>query len=82
MNRDELCYKPVVELRRLLATRSISASELVRALLDRVEEVNGPINAIVALRAEVPSRMLKRRTRFHRPAKGGRWRESRSRSRT
>ncbi|PZR67211.1 MAG: amidase [Candidatus Dormiibacter spiritus] len=52
MNHDDLCYTPVVELRRLLTTRSLSASELVRSLLERVDDINGPINAIVALRAE------------------------------
>lgn len=50
--RDELCYTPVVELRRLLHTNELSAEELTAALLERLEEVNPQINAIVATRAD------------------------------
>ncbi len=52
MNRDDLCYTPVVELRELLARRAVSARELMSALLERLEEVNSSLNAVVALRPE------------------------------
>ncbi len=35
-----------------LSNRQLSAVELMRATLDRITEVNGPVNAIVALREE------------------------------
>ncbi len=35
-----------------LSNRQLSAVELMRATLDRIAEVNGPVNAIVALREE------------------------------
>ncbi|MBJ7597037.1 MAG: amidase [Candidatus Nephthysia bennettiae] len=52
MNRDELCYAPILVLRELLARRAVSARELVEALIDRLEEVNPSLNAVVALRPE------------------------------
>lgn len=51
-SRDDLCYTPAVELRRMLQDRSVSARELMASLLERIEEVNSSLNAIVALRAE------------------------------
>ena len=42
-----------VEQRRLLAERSISARELLDAHLARIEAVNGTVNAVVGLDAEV-----------------------------
>ncbi len=52
MNRENLCYTPAVELSRLLGQRSISAKELVSAELERIQELNGDLNAIVSVRAE------------------------------
>ncbi len=48
----ELCYKPAVELRRMVVDKEISAEELTRCFLERIEKVNPAINALVALRAE------------------------------
>jgi amidase len=52
MNVEDLCYTPAVELRRLLEAGTISVQDLVVSVLDRVSAVNGPLNAIVAQRAE------------------------------
>jgi Asp-tRNA(Asn)/Glu-tRNA(Gln) amidotransferase A subunit family amidase len=48
----DLLYTPATELCRLLAARELSPAELTGALLRRIEEANGALNAIVALRAE------------------------------
>ncbi len=52
MNRQDLCYTPAVELRQLLGQRSVSVTELISAVLDRIQDLNGELNAIVHLRAE------------------------------
>lgn len=48
----ELHYLTATEMARLLGTRQVSAVELLQAHLDRVEQVNGRVNAIVTLAAE------------------------------
>jgi amidase len=48
----DLCAAPAVELARLLRSRSLSATELLTAVLARIEEVNPPLNAIVTLAPE------------------------------
>jgi amidase len=48
----ELHYLSATELAALLRRREIGAAELMEAHLRRVEEVNGPVNAIVTLVAE------------------------------
>ena len=48
----DLCLTPAVELARLLRARSLSATELLTAVLARVETVNPSVNAIVTLAAE------------------------------
>lgn len=45
----ELCYLPAVHQRALLRRRAISARELLRAYLDRIEAVNPTVNAIVTM---------------------------------
>ncbi len=49
---DDLCYTPAVELRRMIATKEVSAVEVTQAVLERLEAVNPRLNAIVAVRAE------------------------------
>ena len=44
---SELCFKPARELARLIAARKLSAVELVRAFIARIERVNARLNAIV-----------------------------------
>lgn len=48
----ELHYLSATELARLIATRQVSAVEVVQAHLDRVDQVNPRVNAIVTLVAE------------------------------
>ena len=50
--RDDLCFTPAVELQAQLAAGDVSAVELVDAVLDRIEDVNPSVNAIVSLRAD------------------------------
>ncbi|MDW6026104.1 amidase [Mesorhizobium sp. BAC0120] len=48
---SELCRFPATALARMIAERQVSASEVVAAYLDRIDEVNGTVNAIVSLRS-------------------------------
>lgn len=47
-----LAYKPAWELAGLMARKEISPTEVMRATLDRIAQVNPELNAFVALRAE------------------------------
>ncbi|MDP4506441.1 amidase [Nonomuraea turcica] len=49
---SELHYLSATELAHLIRTRHVSAVEVVQACLDRIEEVNPRVNAIVTLVAE------------------------------
>jgi amidase len=53
---DELCYTSARQLARLLKTRKISAVELMRAFIARIERVNPGVNAIVTF---LPEQALK-----------------------
>src|SRR6266568_4516411 len=48
----ELHYLSATELVRLIATRQVSAVEVVRAHLDRIDQVNPRVNAIVTIVAD------------------------------
>ncbi len=48
----DLCARPAVELARLIRARELSATELLTAVLARIDEVNPAINAIVTLAPE------------------------------
>ncbi len=50
---DELLFKPATEQVALLRSGELSARELLAAHLDRIDEVNGDINAIVTLAPEI-----------------------------
>ncbi|MGW4395131.1 amidase [Amycolatopsis nivea] len=52
MSAEEICYLPARELARRLRVRELSAREVLQAHLDRIEQVNPQINAIVTLTAE------------------------------
>ena len=43
---DELAYVAAIELARRLAARELSAEELMRATLERIERVDPELNAI------------------------------------
>lgn len=49
---NELHYLSATELSRLIRDREVSAAEVMRAHLERIEEVNPRVNAIVTLVAE------------------------------
>ncbi|MEV0389761.1 amidase [Nonomuraea sp. NPDC050643] len=49
---SELHYLTATELARLIRTRQVSAVEVLQAHLDRIEQVNPHVNAIVTLVAE------------------------------
>jgi amidase len=47
---DDLCRRSAVELGGMIARRQASVTEIVTAFLDRIDQVNGAVNAIVSLR--------------------------------
>jgi amidase len=49
---DDLVFQPARRLSRLLATRKLSAVELLRAFIAQIERVNPTVNAIVTFRPE------------------------------
>jgi amidase len=53
---DELCFKPARQLALLLKKGRISATELMRAFIARIERVNPKVNAIVTF---LPEQALK-----------------------
>ena len=53
---DELCFTPARRLALDLKKRRISATELVRAFIARIERVNPKVNAIVTF---LPEQALK-----------------------
>jgi amidase len=48
----DLCAAPAVDLARMIQSRELSATELLEAVLARVEAVNPSVNAIITLAAE------------------------------
>jgi amidase len=52
----DLCFTPARQLARLLKTRKVSATELMRAFIARIERVNPKVNAIVTF---LPEQALK-----------------------
>lgn len=50
---ESVVDKTAVEQRRLLGEKAVSARELLDAHLERIEAVNGTVNAVVAMDAEV-----------------------------
>ena len=48
-DNTELCFLPATEQRALIATRQISARDLLAACLARIEAVNPTVNAIVTM---------------------------------
>ena len=53
MDRNDLCFTPATELRRLIDSRDISPVELTRNLLDRVERLNPTLNAFLTVSADL-----------------------------
>ena len=57
MSDTELCYTSARKLARMIRARKVSATEVVRAFIARIEEVNPKVNAIVTF---LPEQALKR----------------------
>ena len=54
MSESELCFLSAWEMAQLVRMREISPVELVRAHLDRIQELNPQLVAFVHLDAEGP----------------------------
>jgi amidase len=52
MRDEELCFTPATRLASLIRRRQVSPLEIVRAVLDRIERVNPPLNAYCTVAAE------------------------------
>jgi amidase len=66
MSDVELCYTGARKLARMIRARKVSATEVTRAFIARIEEVNPKVNAIVTF---LPEQALKRAKALDR--KGG-----------
>ena len=65
-------FASATDLVRLIKTRQISSSELLEHYLTRVDQYNGPINAVIAQnRDEAPGSARKRPMQRSRAAKTG-----------
>ena len=60
---DEVCFTPARTLARLIRSRKISATEVVRAFIAQIERVNPKVNAIVTF---LPEEALKAAKAFDR----------------
>ena len=67
MKEIDVCYMGAKQLARLLRTRKLSATELVRAFIARVEQVNPKVNAIVTFLPEAALRKAKALDRSRAP---------------
>src|SRR5207245_8440294 len=52
MTDADLCFTPATELVALFRRRKVSPLELTRAVLERIEKVNPPLNAYCTVAAE------------------------------
>jgi Asp-tRNA(Asn)/Glu-tRNA(Gln) amidotransferase A subunit family amidase len=52
MSENELCHQDATALAELIGTRQVSAVEVVRAHLDRIEAINPTVNAMITVLAE------------------------------
>jgi Asp-tRNAAsn/Glu-tRNAGln amidotransferase A subunit and related amidases len=49
MSDTDVCLQPATEIARLIRQRTVSASEVLAAHLQRIADVNPQVNAIVTL---------------------------------
>lgn len=73
MSELEFCYAAPKRLASLIRTRKVSATQVMRAFIDRIERVNGIVNAIVTFlpeRALAAAKRLDRRLAHARTAAG------------
>jgi len=59
----DLCFTPAVQLARMLRLRKVSATELAKAFIARIERINPKVNAIVTF---LPEQALKAAKAFDR----------------
>ena len=52
MDTTDLCFTPAVELTELIRRRAVSPVEVTRAVLGRIEQLNGRLGAYVVIHAE------------------------------
>jgi amidase len=74
MSESELCFTSATKLARLIRTRKVSATEVMRAFIAQIERVNPRVNAIVTFlpeRALKEARALDRRLANRRTASPG-----------
>jgi len=53
---EDICFTPAKKLAQLLHARKLSAAEVMRAFIERIERVNPQVNAIVTF---LPEQALK-----------------------
>ena len=49
---ESICYRPAVELARMIREKKLSPIEVVNAFLQRIEEINPKVNAFCTMTAE------------------------------
>jgi amidase len=70
---DEICFKPARTLARLIRTRKLSATEVMKAFLAQIERVNPKVNAIVTFLPEEglkAAKALDKKKDFSKPFSG------------
>jgi len=65
---DELCFQPALKLARLIRTKEVSATEVVKAFIAQIERVNPKVNAIVTFTPEAALKAAKKADRTSRYA--------------
>jgi amidase len=60
---SELCFTPARKLARMIRARKVSATEVLKAFLARIERVNPQVNAIVTLEPELALKAAKKADR-------------------
>src|SRR5689334_16967167 len=63
MTRTDLCFTPARTLVRLFRQRKLSPVEVIRAILDRIEQVNPVLNAYCTVAADSALRAARRAER-------------------
>ena len=67
MSETDICYMGAKPLARLLRARKLSATEVLRSFIARIEKVNPKINAIVTFLPEEALKKAKALDRSHAP---------------
>jgi amidase len=65
--KDDLCFRPALELAKLIKSKKASATEVVKAFVAQIERVNPKVNAIVTFTPEAALKAAKkadRRSRY------------------